>query len=31
MRQPFQILVIPFIKNETNYQFGTLLRTDVAV
>ncbi|MBC1338277.1 NUDIX hydrolase [Listeria innocua] len=31
MRQPFQILVIPFIKNETNYQFGALLRTDVAV
>ncbi|EAD5841384.1 TPA_asm: NUDIX pyrophosphatase [Listeria innocua] len=31
MRQPFQILVIPFVKNETNYQFGALLRTDVAV
>ncbi|MBF2503628.1 NUDIX hydrolase [Listeria marthii] len=28
MRQPFQVLVIPFIKKATNYQFGVLLRSD---
>lgn len=31
MRQPFQVLVIPFIKTEANYQFGVLHRTDADV
>ncbi|EAE8346093.1 NUDIX pyrophosphatase [Listeria monocytogenes] len=31
MRQPFQILVIPFIKEEADYQFGVLLRADAKV
>ncbi|MBC1544503.1 NUDIX hydrolase [Listeria cossartiae] len=28
MRQPFQVLVIPFIKKAADYQYGVLLRND---
>ncbi|EAG2314048.1 NUDIX pyrophosphatase [Listeria monocytogenes] len=31
MRQPFQVLVIPFMKMKANYQFGVLHRTDADV
>ncbi|MBF2356422.1 NUDIX pyrophosphatase [Listeria welshimeri] len=31
MRQPFQILVIPFIKNKDKYRFGVLLRKEEEV
>ncbi|MDT0015120.1 NUDIX hydrolase [Listeria cossartiae] len=28
MRQPFQVLVMPFIKKAADYQYGVLLRND---
>ncbi|UHP10078.1 NUDIX pyrophosphatase [Listeria marthii] len=31
MRQPFQVLVIPFIKSENNFKFGVLLRKNEQV